>query len=183
MKNIKSIILFLSILILVAGLVYLIGKKENGLVGKKAPEFSLADQEGKIYSLKDLKGKNIVIFFNEGAMCYPSCWEQIVAFSKDNRFNNNETITLSIIVDSPQEWQEAIKKMPELAKAIVLFDRGGIVSKKFGVLTLPSSMHPGIYPGHTYVLIDKKGIVRYIFDDPNMGIRNDFLFSLIKKLD
>ncbi len=112
MKNIKSIILFIGTFVLVTGLVYLSGKKENTLVGKKAPEFSLADQEGKIYSSKDLKGKNIVLFFNEGAMCYPSCWQQIVSFSKDNRFNNDETISLSVIVDSPQEWQEAVKKMP-----------------------------------------------------------------------
>ena len=44
-------------------------------------------------------------------------------------------------------------------------------------------MHPGSLPGHTYVVIDKKGIVRYIFDDPNMGIRNDQLVAEITKLN
>lgn len=154
----------------------------NELVNKPSPDFTLADKDGKTYSLRELRGKNIILFFNEGLMCYPACWSQIVALSKDEQFKNEDTVVLSVVVDSPQDWQQAVNKMPELAQATVVFDNGASVSKAFGVLSLPSSMHPGSFPGHTYVLIDKKGAVRYVFDDPNMGIRNDQLVAELGKL-
>lgn len=155
----------------------------NNLLNKPAPDFSLADRTGKVYSPKSLRGKNIILFFNEGIMCYPSCWNQIVELAKDERFKNTETVALSVVVDSPEEWQSAVSKMPELAKATVVFDEGGAISQKFGMLTTPSSMHYGMFPGHSYILIDKQGIVRHFLDDPNMGIHNDQLVEQINKFN
>ena len=155
----------------------------NSLLNKPAPDFSLADRTGKVYSPESLRGKNIILFFNEGLMCYPSCWNQIVELAKDERFKNTDTVALSVVVDSPEEWQNAIGKMQELAKATVVFDEGGAVSRKFGMLTTPSSMHYGMFPGHSYILIDKQGIVRHILDDPNMGIHNDQLVEQINKFN
>ncbi|KKS98057.1 MAG: Alkyl hydroperoxide reductase/ Thiol specific antioxidant/ Mal allergen [Candidatus Woesebacteria bacterium GW2011_GWB1_43_14] len=77
----------------------------KSLLGKSAPEFTLEAYDGRRISLKDLKGKNVVIFFTEGAMCYPSCWDQMVAMAKESRLNDDKTISLSkpltpyIIVD------------------------------------------------------------------------------------
>jgi peroxiredoxin len=128
-------------------------KTFNNLVGKPAPDFSLEDFNGKKNKLSDLKGKNVVLFFSEGVMCYPSCWNQIAAFAKDNAFNNEDTVTLTITVDKKGEWHQAVDKMPEIANATVLFDENKNVSIDYGVLTLSSSMHRGQYPGHTYLLI------------------------------
>lgn len=155
----------------------------NELVGKPAPDFALADKDGKIYSLNELRGKNIILFFNEGLMCYPACWNQIVALAKDARFKNADSVVLSVVVDPPEEWQKAIKQMPELAEATVVFDNGATISKQFGALTTASSMHYGSLPGHTFVLIDKEGVVKHIFDDPNMSIHNDQLVAEIAKLN
>ncbi len=115
-------------------------------------------------------------------MCYPACWNQIVSLAKDERFENTDTVVLSVVVDPPGEWQEAVKQMPELAEATVVFDKDAEVSKKFSMLKTASSMHYGSLPGHTYVVIDEEGIIRYVFDDPNMGIRNDQLATEISKL-
>ena len=152
------------------------------LVGKPAPDFALADSNGKIYSLGGLRGKNIVIFFNEGLMCYPSYWEQIVTFVRDDRLNREDTIVLSVVVDSPEKWQEAIRQMPELAEAIVIFDDNTEVSGQFGMLATESSMHKGLFPGHSYVVIDKEGIIRYVLDDSSMRINNDKLVVELNKL-
>ncbi|BCX15748.1 MAG: hypothetical protein KatS3mg097_640 [Candidatus Parcubacteria bacterium] len=153
------------------------------IINKPAPDFELLGIDSEVYSLKNFRGKNVLLFFNEGVMCYPSCWQQMVALTKDKRFETEKTIVLSIIVDSPEEWKQAIQKMPELKQAIVLFDVNKSASKNFGMLNIPSSMHPGLYPGHSYVIIDKEGIVRYILDDPDMGIRNDFLLQEIRKIN
>lgn len=154
----------------------------NDSVNKPVSDFSLADRDGNVYSPANLRGKNVVFFFNEGLMCYPACWNQIVSLAKDGRFKTDDTVVLSVVVDSKEDWQKAINKMPELAQATVVFDTGAAVAKKFGVLTTPSSMHVGSLPGHTYVLIDKEGNVRYVFDDPQMGIRNDQLVAEIAKM-
>ncbi len=155
----------------------------DNLVSGLAPDSVLTDKNGKTYSLDELRGKNIILFFNEGLMCYPACWNQIAALAQDERFKNSETAVLSVVVDPRKDWQKAIDQMPELAEATMAFDEGGAVSKKFGVLTTQSSMHYGSLPGHTYVLIDKEGIIRHIFDDPNMAIHNDQLATELAKLN
>lgn len=152
----------------------------NALVGKPVPQFSLTDINGKEYSSESLKGKNVVLFFNEGLMCYPACWNQIAKFGSDARFNGPDVVALSVVVDPKTEWKQAIDKMPELAAATTLFDDGGDVARRFNVLKTDSSMHYGSLPGHTYVIIDKTGVVRDVYDDPRMAIRNDEIFTKIQ---
>lgn len=154
----------------------------DGLVGKKAPDFSLEDYDGNKITLSSLKGKKVVLFFNEGLMCYPACWNQIAAFGKDIRFNTKEIATYSIVIDPRRDWKQAIDKMPELASITVLFDSNRAVSQTYGVLTLNSSMHRGQFPGHTYIIIDKEGIVRFSKDDFQMAVRNDELVEELKKI-
>ncbi len=154
----------------------------NNLLNKQTPSFSFTDKNGTVYSSENMRGKNVILFFSEGLMCYPACWNQIVALAKDDRFRTANTAVLTVVVDSKDDWQKAIDKMPELAQATVVFDEGAVVSKKFNMLGMPSSMHPGSLPGHTFVLIDKEGVVQYVFDDPQMGIRNNQLISEVAKL-
>lgn len=154
----------------------------EGLVGKTAPDFTLLGSDGKEITLSRLKGKNVVLFFNEGLMCYPACWNQIAAFGTDERFKNDKVMALSIVNDPNKDWAGAVVKMPQLGSATVLFDTNREVSKIYGVLTLPSSMHRGQFAGHSYVVIDREGVVRSVKDDPQMALRNDELVSGVAKL-
>src|SRR3972149_9118995 len=153
----------------------------NNLLGKPAPDFSLESYDGKTYKLSDLKGKNVLLFFNEGLMCYPACWNQIAAFGKDKELANI-AVVLNITADPKNQWVQAINKMPELSSATTLFDTDRSVSKAYGVLKLESSMHRGQFPGHTYVLIDKEGVIRFTKDDVQMAVRNKELLAEINKL-
>lgn len=154
----------------------------DSLVGKSMPAIRLTDKDGKTFSPADVRGKYTVLFFNEGLMCYPACWNQISAFGSDPRFNNDQIQAISVVTDPANEWQKAITKMPELAKADTMFDTGASASRQLGMLTTASSMHKGSLPGHTYIVIDKEGVVRYVFDDPNMAIANDMLLGKIGEL-
>ncbi len=151
----------------------------NAAVGKKAPDFTLSDMEGNQVSLSSFLGKNVILFFNEGLMCYPACLDQVVEL---NKLNAENAVAFSIVVDSSKQWVDAQKDLPYLKGAKVLFDAGAKVSRQYDTLTLDSSMHRGMFPGHTYYLIDKEGIVRYALDDPSMGNRNKELAAELSKL-
>ncbi len=154
----------------------------DALVGSPAPDFQLTDHSGTTYSLADLKGKDVILFFNEGMMCYPACWNQIAALGSDERFKVDDVVALSVVVDPTDQWQQAIEKMPELGVATVVHDDGAVVSSAYGMLNTNSSMHYGQLPGHSYVVIDREGIVRHVYDDPNMAIHNDALADVVGTL-
>ena len=115
-------------------------------------------------------------------MCYPACWNQVEQLGTDARFDTADTVAFSIVADSKEQWRRIESQMPQFKKAKILFDTDRKVSLAYGVLSLPSSMHPGSFPGHTYFVIDKEGIIRFFLDDPNMAIRNDQLVAEINKL-
>lgn len=153
----------------------------DALVGTPMPPILLTDKDGKTFT-PDFKGMYTVLFFNEGLMCYPACWNQMAAFGSDQRFNSDRVRAISVVTDSARDWQTAMAKMPELAKATTMFDTGAQASRRLGMLNTNSSMHKGLFPGHTYVVVDTGGIIRYVFDDPNMAIANDMLFNKIQEL-
>lgn len=152
------------------------------LIGKSAPDFSLNDQNGKTFRLSEHKGKKVVLFFNEGLMCYPACWDQMASLGADKQLNSSRVTSVSIVTDKRSSWDGAIKKMPELVSGKVLYDQNRDVSTMYGVLSLPSSMHSGNMPGHTYILVDEDGVIRYTKDDPAMGIRNQELITELNKI-
>ncbi len=156
--------------------------KFDTMVGKPAPDFTLTSYSGQSFVLSQLRGKKVVLFFNEGIMCYPACWNQIAALGTDNRLNNAKVMTLSVVPDPKDGWTEAIQKMPDLGKENILLDSDRSVSRMYDTVNLPSSMHRGTMPGHTYILLDDKGIVRYTYDDPKMSILNDMIVKEINKI-
>ncbi len=150
--------------------------KFSEALGKFAPDFTLLKQDGSTFKLSDYKNKTVVLFFNEGAMCYPACWNQIASLGEDGRFNNEKVITASIVIDRKEKWDKIISSQPKYGLGTILFDTNKAVSRAYDILNVPSSMHKGTNPGHTYFII-KKGKISYILDDPNMVLNNDELAS------
>lgn len=69
-------------------------------VGTKAPAFTLPDQNGKMHSLKDYKGKKVILYF------YPKdntsgCTKQACGFSDRNpQFTEKGAVVLGVSKDS-----------------------------------------------------------------------------------
>ena len=202
MKSLNNNMLFgvVIVVVVIGGLILLSGSKKpsevktpvdsgvnkkmsfNNAVGQKAPDCELESIDGKTIKLSDYRGKSIVLFFNEGSMCYPACWDQIAEFGNDSRFDTESIVAFSIVTDPKSQWLDIVSKSTNLTRSKIIFDTMRSVSNAYDVLNLNSSMHPGSLPGHTYFVIDKEGTIRFTIDDPNMALANDKLIKEIEKL-
>lgn len=130
-----------------------LGAKE----GDKAPDFTLPVVGGGQFTLSEFKGKNILLYFQEGIMC-PACWNQQVDIEKQQAgFDALNTELVMITVDPPQSLAQA--KAQYGIRDTLLYDNSLAASTKYDVLQ--DSMHPGERPGHVFVLVDTEGIIRW----------------------
>ena len=134
------------------------GEPEREPVGEQlseaAPPFALPTIDGDTFSSADHLGQHaLLLFINEGLGCGP-CFDQIVDLEKDwERFEELDVQLVSIMVD-PVEALEPEVEDREIT-TVVAVDEDKTVSKTYDAME--ASMHPGVRPGHTFVLVDKTG--------------------------
>jgi peroxiredoxin Q/BCP len=126
-------------------------------VGKKAPDFSLQNQDGEYISLSDFyKKKNIVLFFYPKDFS-PGCTIQACHF-RDNYedFTDFGAEVIGVSSDSVETHRKFLDEY--LFPFQLLSDKDGKVRKKYG-----STKGFGYLPGRYTFIIDMEGIVRHIF--------------------
>jgi len=128
-------------------------------MGDMIPEFSLTDQNGKLFDVKSVLGrKRLVIFFypQDGSL---NCTKEACYFRDLNDlFIENDAVVLGISgqsVDSHREFA-SINRLPYK----ILSDPNNQVRKLFGV---PSKFFK-LVPGRVTYVTDRSGKVIYIFD-------------------
>lgn len=79
-------------------------------VGNKAPEFSVQDQSGKDQSLKQYKGKWVLLYFYPKDDT-PGCTKEACAF-RDNfpAFKKLDAVVLGVSIDAPAKHVKFIEK-------------------------------------------------------------------------
>lgn len=100
-------------------------------INDKVPDFTLLDQNGEKVSLKDFKGKTVVLYFYPKADT-PGCTIEACDFRDDYRhFQKTGAVVLGISPDKP----EAQKKFADKYKLnfTLLADTEKEVAKAFGV--------------------------------------------------
>ena len=122
------------------------------LVGKKAPEFSLVDQNGKTHKLSDYAGKNVVLeWTNPGCPFVVRHYEAGTMKNLANASSADSVVWLAVnsshftTVEESADWA---KKHGHTFPT--LHDADGKVGKAYKAVTTP----------HMYV-VDAKGIVAY----------------------
>ena len=127
-------------------------------VGDKAPEFKLPSQMGDDVTLSEFLGKrNVVLYF------YPKdettgCTKEACTF-RDN-YEELTKLGAEVIGVSGQSVESHISFANHYGLPFILLsDEGNKIRELYGV---PSSM--GIIPGRVTYIIDKKGMVRHIFN-------------------
>ena len=103
-------------------------------VGRRAPDFTLRDQNGKSVKLSSLMGKRVLLSFRPLAWT-PVCTLQMQSLEKNKRvFDNLHTIAVGLSVDSvpcKAAWAKAIKI--KQTKLLADFWPHGNVAKSLGL--------------------------------------------------
>jgi peroxiredoxin Q/BCP len=75
-------------------------------IGDMAPEFNLEDQNGKPVSLKDFRGKNVVVYFYPKAMT-PGCTVQACSLrNSQSKLNDANIVVLGISADPVKKLKQ-----------------------------------------------------------------------------
>lgn len=147
--------------------------------GSEAPEFSLPSTTGESVSLAAYKGKNVLLFFNEGVMCSP-CWQEISRLERFKEdFSGLNTIIIPISVDDQKTWDPILKE--ERITTPILIDSDRKVTAMYKALGTPSSMHDD-RAGHTYIHINTEGKIHSSADFPNMNVPVNDLIQHIQQI-
>ena len=127
-------------------------------LGQPAPDFTLNTTTGQPFRLSQLRGRHVVLYFYPKDDT-PGCTAQACSFRDQYEdFKDLGAEVVGISSDSEKSHQKftAKHKLPfEL-----LADERGEVRKLYEV---PRALL-GLLPGRVTYVIDKKGIVRYIFN-------------------
>jgi peroxiredoxin Q/BCP len=151
--------------------------------GVIASDFSLPATSGGTFRLSDYRGKsNVLLFFNEGLSCQP-CLTQMQGLDTLNaNFKNLNIVTISITADPPQALSQWVQSGGP-RYGMVLSDQGLQVSRMYDMLGPNVSMMPGSAPGHSFVLVNKDGVIvwRHDYGPYNMSVPNDEIMAAVKQ--
>lgn len=129
-------------------------------VGDQAPDFNLVADDGKMISLQQLRGKNVILYFYPKDNT-PGCTKEACDF-RDSFAEFPETVILGVSKDKPSTHKK-FKEKYQLPFTL-LTDENADVCEAYGVINKKSIF------GKTFLgierstfLIDKKGMIRAIW--------------------
>lgn len=132
-------------------------------IGDKAPDFKLTSDDNKVYSLKDFKGKKLVLYFYPKDMT-SGCTAEACDF-RDNikLFGKKDTVILGVSKDNVESHKKFKSKYN--LPFTLLSDENLDMLKDYEVWK-EKSMYGRKYMGveRTTYIIDEKGIIKEIFN-------------------
>jgi peroxiredoxin Q/BCP len=158
--------------------------EEGGVpeVGKAAPSFDLpATQIDKVLpdkkdasrlSLKDLRGKNVVLFFYPKAMTKGCTIESCGFRDRIEKFTAQDTVVIGISNDTLEDQGKFTKK--EKLSFPLLADTDKTVTKSYGALS------PRGFPARYTFVIDKKGVLRKVYTKVTPATHPDEVLDYVK---
>ena len=164
-----------AVTLVAVGAVLIGGRTNPRTAAGAAPTFVLASTSGQQVSLADFRGKNVLLFFNEGVGC-DSCFYQMSKLESDSAFDSTGVELLPVVMNTASQTQTELRRFS--IRTPYLLDADGAVSRAYG--TLGTGHHANL-PGHTFVLIGKDGQVRWRGDYPNMFVEPSELIANVTR--
>ena len=133
-------------------------------INQKAPEFSLPDQDGKKVSLKDFKGRWVILYFYPKDNT-PGCTIEAIGFTKlKKEFDKEDAVILGVSPDSVKKHCNFIEKQD--LKINLLSDESKEMLQTYHVWGNKKFMgreYMGVL--RTTLLIDPKGVIKHIWEN------------------
>jgi thioredoxin-dependent peroxiredoxin len=153
----KSLLFGMSALLFVAGAA-MFAADAPPAEGTKAPGFTLKSQEGKDVSLKDFKGKWVVLYFYPKDMT-PGCTIEAHNFQRDQAdFDKKNAVIVGVSLDTVDSHVQFCTKENLTFK--LLSDPDHVVTEQYGSLGAFGKMQ--VANRNTF-LVDPKGVIRKVY--------------------
>jgi len=120
------------------------------LEGRSAPDFTLRDGKGKQYSLRDYRGRDVVLLF--WAYFCPYSRKQVLRLEDYYRERKSDVEVLSIASRPPPEHRAQFQRFVgggNVSFPVLFSDDGGSVLRAYFVSSTPA-----------WMVVDKKGLVK-----------------------
>ncbi len=127
-------------------------------IGDRVPDLSLSDQDGKMVSMSDFHGKRAVVLYFYPKDNTPGCTVEACKFRDAYEdFSDAGAEVVGVSSDSRDSHQAfaSARRLP----FTLLADEAGELRRAFGV---PKTL--GLLPGRVTYVIDRKSVVRHIFN-------------------
>lgn len=129
--------------------------------GEQAPSITLPSTAGGTFDLASMRGKTVLLYFQEGLTCQP-CWDQL----KDIQSQSSDFHALGIetIVSITTDPLDALKqKVADQGLTLpVLSDPGLVVSRAYSANGY--GMMGGSRDGHSFIVVGPDGRIRWRAD-------------------
>jgi len=175
-RKLRIRLTWLGVTVAVIGIVVammLTSRQETSATTRVAPDFTLTDTSGVQVSLAGLRGKNVLLYFSEGAGCQ-ACLVQMAQIENDPAFAAAGLTVLPIVMNTKD--QITADMAANSVRTPFLLD-DGTVSTAYG--TIGKGMHADL-PGHSFVLIDKAGNQRWYGEYPSMFLSTTDLLNEVR---
>lgn len=145
-------------------LVVLGGRTTDPTAVGAAPPFALESTAGGEVALADHRGKNVLLYFNEGVGC-DICFYQTAALEADPAFGDLDITFLPVVMNPAPAVREQLDRFGIATPYLV--DPDGSVSGAYETL---GTGHHADLPGHSLVLVGPDGQQRWRGDYPGMWV-------------
>lgn len=129
--------------------------------GLEAPPIVLPATNGETFDLKTYRGKGVLLYFQEGIGCQP-CWDQMRDYATAAGMFKAVGVDEFVTITSNPVSLLARKMRQDGVAGIVLADTDLAVSKTYHANDY--GMMGTSTDGHSFVLVDAKGIIRWRAD-------------------
>jgi peroxiredoxin Q/BCP len=148
--------------------------------GTKAPDFKASTQDGNTISLKDLRGKQVVLYFYPKDDT-PGCTKEACGFRDGwKKFEKADVVVLGVSPDSEKSHKKFSEKY-ELP-FVLLADEDRSIIKKYNVWGEKQFMgrkYMGVH--RTTFLIDKNGMIQKVWPKVKAEEHANEVLSELKK--
>lgn len=145
--------------------------------GDKIPEFSARDNDGNDFNSASIVGKKPVVFYFYPKDNTPGCTAQACSFRDQYEdFKDLGAEVVGISSDSIASHEKFVQQYQ--LPFILLSDNDKKIRKLFGVK--PDLL--GLIPGRVTYVVDKNGIIQFVFDSMNATDHIPKALETIKKM-